>query len=46
MSAMSNLHFEVVELYNSGMSSRQIAVALDVPHYVVVGILESMNQDF
>lgn len=46
MSAMSNLHFEVVELYNEGMNSRQIAETLRVPHYLVVGVLESLNRDF
>jgi DNA-binding transcriptional regulator LsrR (DeoR family) len=43
---MSTLHFDVVELYYEGMNSRQIANELDVPHYVVMGILESLNQDF
>lgn len=46
MSAMSKLHFEVVELYNEGMNSQQIAKELRVSHYIVVGILESLNQDF
>jgi orotate phosphoribosyltransferase-like protein len=45
MSAMSNIVFKVMELYDEGMSSRQIAVTLDVPHDFVVGILESLNQD-
>lgn len=46
MSAMSKLSFEVVELYHQGLNSRQIAEELGVSHYIVVGILESLNQDF
>ncbi len=43
MSAMSNLDYDIQELFIEGHSARMIATLLDCPVELVLGTLESMG---
>jgi hypothetical protein len=43
MSAMSNLDYDIQELYIEGHSAKMIATLLDCPIELVLGTLESMG---
>lgn len=43
MSAMSNLDYDIQELYIDGHSAKMIAILLDCPIELVLGTLESMG---
>jgi hypothetical protein len=43
MSAMSNLDYDIQELYIEGHSAKTIAALLDCPIELVLGALESMG---
>ena len=43
MSAMSNLDYEIQELYIEGHSAKTIAALLDCPIELVLGALETMG---
>lgn len=43
MSKMSNLVYEIEELYMAGMSPKSISVCLDVPMEMVLSCLESFD---
>jgi hypothetical protein len=43
MSAMSNLDYDIQELYIEGHSAKMIATLLDCPIDLVLGTLESMG---
>ena len=43
MSAMSNLDYDIQELYIEGHSAKMIAALLDCPIELVLGALESMG---
>jgi len=43
MSAMSNLAYDIEQLYIEGMSARMIALTLECPIELVLGALEEMN---
>jgi hypothetical protein len=43
MSKMSELSYDIEQLYIDGMSARMIAVTLDCPIEIVLGALEEMG---
>lgn len=45
MSRMSELHLSIMELYEAGLNSHQIALELKVPLRIVISFFEDMNRD-
>ena len=45
MSRMSELHLSIMELYDEGLTAKQIAAELKIPLYIVVSVFEDLNRD-
>jgi orotate phosphoribosyltransferase-like protein len=45
MSRMSELHMSIMELYDAGLNSKEIANELKIPLDIVISVFEDMNRD-